>query len=523
MIAGTRRYAEAVTRVLDPRRQYIKDRIVSRCDVSGVRNEGNDKSLERLFLGDTSLAVVIDDREDVWRGEQSHQLILVKPFVYFSGKGVEVNSRPDGDGLGNASTGQPLAPIVSLLYPGKVLGSAKPFAPEFGDLDDQLWRCLQVLHNIHSKIYSNGSKTNSTNKINSVAQTIQLPLLVEKRKVSDTLIEIKESILAGCTITFSGLIPTNTLRPRQHYLWKLAESLGAQVSQEVLPRTTHLLAMVPPDQKKTAKISECLQRGDVWVVHPDWLIYCRWSLARSAEASFMLYALEPGMQLPAPKLRFDTIAPVQNQSISGQSDNNKRPSSTLLNDNLSEEDRSDDEDRIGKFAKRARTENYDESSKKLSEVLKKAHTIRNPSVVGLLGDDDPEDRLDWTEYENYVDCTHFDDDGDDEDNADYYKHYDNDGSEDYESKFDLARHSNPVVINVSNLDVRRKSRNNVNSEVVASRGMGDGSSDSSSDDCISRELTPIDPNPQTEDLLDGESSDDDFDDLEDILLSRSTK
>lgn len=76
-------------RVLDPTGKYFSDRIVSRSDISSSERllapGGVDKSLERIFLGDSSMAVIVDDREDVWKGDQSQQLLLVKPFHHFTG------------------------------------------------------------------------------------------------------------------------------------------------------------------------------------------------------------------------------------------------------------------------------------------------------------------------------------------------------------------------------------------------------------------------------------------------------
>ena len=55
-------------------------------------------------------------------------------------------------------------------------------------------------------------------------------------------------------------------------LWGLALSLGAQVSATVCARTTHLVSATAATPKATL----CVQRGDVWVVHPDWLVYSRY-------------------------------------------------------------------------------------------------------------------------------------------------------------------------------------------------------------------------------------------------------
>lgn len=48
--AGTRRYAEAVVRVIDPKGEYISNRIVSRSDVPGGAAAALDKSLDRLVI-----------------------------------------------------------------------------------------------------------------------------------------------------------------------------------------------------------------------------------------------------------------------------------------------------------------------------------------------------------------------------------------------------------------------------------------------------------------------------------------
>jgi hypothetical protein len=43
------------------------------------------------------MAVIMDDREDVWKGPQSSQLLLVKPFLFFRGidnQKIEVNNDP---------------------------------------------------------------------------------------------------------------------------------------------------------------------------------------------------------------------------------------------------------------------------------------------------------------------------------------------------------------------------------------------------------------------------------------------
>ena len=292
--AGTRRYAEAVAKVIDPHKKYFGERIVSRCDVANIRADGNEKSLERIYPGDASMAVIIDDREDVWRGAQGAQLLLVKPFVHFDPRHLEAatanvvggdnSSVPLADALNTISRGVPsnpatsgtggsgsgsapviMSPVITLCAgnfetAGRIFKIAPLYSFEHSSADDQLPRCLQILAQLHAKYYHynltsafdfDGSSinilnNNNDNNVNNSKETIKSTTMVASATasaaasakqtsatatvtVAQALQELKKGVLSGCTITFSGLIPTNEENPRNHTLWRLAESLGAQV------------------------------------------------------------------------------------------------------------------------------------------------------------------------------------------------------------------------------------------------------------------------------------------------------
>ncbi|KAI5284947.1 RNA polymerase II, partial [Ascosphaera acerosa] len=82
---GTRSYAKAVARIVDPTRKYFGNRILSR-DESGSLTI---KNLRRIFPVDTKMVVVIDDRGDVWKWAKN--LVKVAPFDFFVGIG-DINS-----------------------------------------------------------------------------------------------------------------------------------------------------------------------------------------------------------------------------------------------------------------------------------------------------------------------------------------------------------------------------------------------------------------------------------------------
>ena len=289
--AGTRKYAEAIAKVIDPTGKLFSGRMVSRSDIKGDKAGGHDKSLKRLFLGDASMAIILDDREDVWKGEQSKQLYIVKPFAHFS-SAHEVNNA-----AGDTTSG---SKVISMV------GGSTQAAED----DDQLLRCLQVLEDIHSEYYA------SFNQITSATTSVSpaVPVLSSSGAAAGSsttagmdqlvsaatlLIKRKKQVLAGCVVTFSGLIPKNERNPAEKcLLWRIALSLGAQVSVEVTSRTTHLVTM----RTEAAKAGECHKRGDVWIVHPDWLMYSRWAVQKASESTFMLLAPVPGKALPEPIL-----------------------------------------------------------------------------------------------------------------------------------------------------------------------------------------------------------------------------
>ena len=78
---GTRSYAEAVAREIDPEGRYFEKRIVSRDDSGSITQ----KSIQRLFPCDQSMVVIIDDRSDMWNW--SPNLIEVQPCKCIQGIG----------------------------------------------------------------------------------------------------------------------------------------------------------------------------------------------------------------------------------------------------------------------------------------------------------------------------------------------------------------------------------------------------------------------------------------------------
>jgi len=91
------------------------------------------------------------------------------------------------------------------------------------EFDDQLPRCLALLQDIHRRFYDIADK----------ADAAAGPLPATTLSVSRILGEMKTSILRGCVIAFSGIIPVNDPNPQHHPCWRLAASLGARVVSDI--------------------------------------------------------------------------------------------------------------------------------------------------------------------------------------------------------------------------------------------------------------------------------------------------
>lgn len=269
-----------MVQIIDPQNKYFKGRVVSRDDDKVLNN----KSLNKIFHNDPSMAVIIDDREDVWRGPQSEHLLLVRPYAFFSPPvlreigigGPVLREANNGPGMLAATpiNANIPSPVISLHEsPGKVMQMVPQATMAYSEGDDQLPRCLQILRDLHARFFAQQAASN----------------------VATLLRDMRKDILRGCVLTFSGLIPMNEPRPEQHFLHRTATSLGATVTATLQPQTTHLVCI----NLQTAKAQAVMQQKretQIFVVHPDWLVYCKWALARAQETSFLLTAVGPSIQ-----------------------------------------------------------------------------------------------------------------------------------------------------------------------------------------------------------------------------------
>ncbi|XP_076668442.1 RNA polymerase II subunit A C-terminal domain phosphatase Fcp1 isoform X3 [Andrena cerasifolii] len=123
------------------------------------------------------------------------------------------------------------------------------------DDDDYLLYLEDILRRIHTEFYANVEEE------------------ADRKSLRDIIPRVRAQVLKGVNLTFSGLIPTNQ-KLHQSRAYKVARAFGAEVSQDLTNKTTHLVAIRPG----TAKANAAKKNGNIKIVNPDWLWTCaeRW-------------------------------------------------------------------------------------------------------------------------------------------------------------------------------------------------------------------------------------------------------
>lgn len=123
------------------------------------------------------------------------------------------------------------------------------------DPDDYLLYLETILMKIHSRFYAHYDETN------------QIPDL------KTLLPKIRNEVLLGKTLVFSGLVPTQ-IKLEKSKVYQIARSLGANVTQQLTDETTHLVASTAG----TFKVNAARKMPNIHIVSPEWLWTCaeRW-------------------------------------------------------------------------------------------------------------------------------------------------------------------------------------------------------------------------------------------------------
>uniref|UniRef100_A0A182T9D6 RNA polymerase II subunit A C-terminal domain phosphatase n=1 Tax=Anopheles maculatus TaxID=74869 RepID=A0A182T9D6_9DIPT len=146
------------------------------------------------------------------------------------------------------------------------------------DPDDYLLYLEHILLKIHKTFYEQYDETQTISDLKQLIPTV------------------KARVLVGTRLCFSGLIPNN-VKLEQSKAFLIARSLGAVVTQNLEPTTTHLVAVTIG----TSKVNNARKNAKIKIVTPEWLWSCAERWEHVEELLYPLKASNPAkMRQPPP-------------------------------------------------------------------------------------------------------------------------------------------------------------------------------------------------------------------------------
>ena len=232
---------------MDYRQRLFGGRVISRTDTTDLGI--NVKSLKRVFPCGGSMAVVVDDNENVWAnapdnetpGEPPDNMLLVRPYHWQPFAGFADVNNASGDDFGA----------------DEMEGRMEK------DDDQQLLWTADVLRRIHEAYYE-------------VLEDDPKP---GRRTVPEIVRDMRKQVLKDTRIVLSSLVPLHRQQashlPRPPYV-RHAENLGSALMSTVTPETTHVVAA----KDGTDKILAARRVPGCYIVKPLWLMDCVWTFTR---------------------------------------------------------------------------------------------------------------------------------------------------------------------------------------------------------------------------------------------------
>jgi RNA polymerase II subunit A-like phosphatase len=241
------------------RKKIFGSRIVSRTDVGDL---GRDvKSLKRVFPCGGMMAVIVDDREDVWanannnstgrKGEPPENMLLVRPYHW-------------GPFLKFADVNNPSG--VDITMRSDNVESDDSASIEESKEVQLLWT-RDILRKIHKRFYDSFGKQ--------IRDGLTVPGVLKQIRR-----EVFGNLLPSAKFILSGLVPLHKQNstamhhesPRPDVV-RYAEDMGAKILNDVSKDVTHVVAARDGTDKilRARKIPGCA------IVKISWLMECYWS------------------------------------------------------------------------------------------------------------------------------------------------------------------------------------------------------------------------------------------------------
>ncbi|KAK9942850.1 hypothetical protein M0R45_008496 [Rubus argutus] len=230
-----------MAKLLDPKKEYFGDRVISRDDGTLKNQKGLD-----IVLGQESAVLILDDTENAW-AKHKDNLILMERYHFFRS---------------------------SCHQFGFTCESLSEMKTDESEPEGALANVLDLLKRIHKIFF------------------YELGGNLIDRDVRQVLKTVRKEVLKGCKVVFSRIIPSK-VPADNHHLWKMAEQLGAICSTEVDSSVTHVVALDAGTEKSRWAVKQ-----KKFLVHPGWVEAANYMWRKQPEEKFPVTETKSKTQTP---------------------------------------------------------------------------------------------------------------------------------------------------------------------------------------------------------------------------------
>ena len=286
---GDKNYAREMATLLDPTGELFSGRVISNSDSTSAHTKDLD-----IVLGAEPAVLIVDDTDRVWPNNAAN-LIRVDRYHFFtqSAEGFRVPGRAvmdrgwvDEGENGDRAQLSDILRVIASAHRRFFAGTAAGFASEGAVAAAATAAAAAKTPEGRRAEFPRGIAATPAPEVTEEEARDAL----ESRDVRRLLTVPGEGPLDGARLTFSRVVPRGEPRPERHPLWLLATSLGAEVTVDAEPGTTHVVApLATGDARRTEKARWARERG-ARAVSADWLVRCAETWSRADEEPFSLFA-----------------------------------------------------------------------------------------------------------------------------------------------------------------------------------------------------------------------------------------
>lgn len=179
------------------------------------------------------------------------------------------------------------------MFPSDVKATVASWwmAESTSESSKHLLRLIEILEECHQRFFtmydSRNGNSSGDNDMSTDSAILEYLRGGPRADVKSVLASMRMEVLKGCSISFTGVIPTG-LNGMISPVWNVATRLGAECLTEFVPgRTTHLL-VTETESGRTRKFQEAMRSGSVYVVTIEWLEDCVLNFERRPEFGYQL-------------------------------------------------------------------------------------------------------------------------------------------------------------------------------------------------------------------------------------------